>query len=72
MDAKKSRIRHIAKSITWRIVASITTFVLAYLFFGDLAKASGLMAVEVVIKMLLYYLHERAWYNYVRLGRDNE
>ncbi|HHZ81412.1 MAG TPA: DUF2061 domain-containing protein [Flavobacteriales bacterium] len=72
MDAKKSRIRHIAKSITWRIVASITTFVLAYLFFGDLAKASGLMAVEVVIKMLLYYLHERAWYNYIRLGRDNE
>ena len=72
MDAKKSRIRHIAKSITWRIVASITTFVSAYLFFGDLAKASGLMAVEVVIKMLLYYLHERAWYNYVRLGRDNE
>lgn len=72
MDAKKSRVRHIAKSITWRIVASITTFVLAYLFFGDLAKASGLMAVEVVIKMLLYYLHERAWYNYVRLGRDNE
>ena len=32
MNAKKSRIRHIAKTITWRLIASLTTFILAYVF----------------------------------------
>ena len=72
MDAKKSRIRHIVKSITWRALASITTFGLTYWITGDIEKATVIMGFEVVLKMLLYYLHERAWYNYIRLGRDNE
>lgn len=58
--------RHIAKTITWRVVASATTFLLALAFFGNDAaavqKASGIAAAETVIKMLLYYGHERAWY----------
>ena len=62
-NAKK---RHIAKTITWRIVATSTTFVLSYLFFRDDAqaveKASGVAGTEFFLKMLLYYLHERAWY----------
>ena len=71
MDKKQSKLRHIAKTLTWRVIASITTFSLAYLFFGDIKKASGLMAVEVVLKMILYYLHERAWFNYGHLGRKD-
>lgn len=65
-DKDVSYKRHIAKTITWRIIASGTTFVLAYLFFQDDAaaveKAGGIAAVESVLKMLFYYLHERAWY----------
>jgi len=64
MDASKKR--HLAKTITWRIIASITTFVLAYLFFRDdkhaVSKASGVAIAEAAIKMVLYYFHERAWY----------
>ena len=70
MDVKKSRIRHIAKTITWRLVASITTFSLVYLFTGDINKATWLMALEVVLKLLLYYAHERAWFKYGKLGRE--
>jgi uncharacterized membrane protein len=70
MDGKKSRIRHIAKTITWRLVASITTFSLVYLFTGDINKATWLMALEVVLKLLLYYAHERAWFKYGKLGRE--
>ena len=69
MNNKKSRIRHIAKTITWRLIASITTFSLVYLVTGDIEKATGLMAVEIVIKLLLYYVHERAWFKYGKLGR---
>ena len=59
-----SRVRHIAKSITWRIVASSTTFFITLGFFGqaELAKASLLTAFETSIKLLIYYLHERIWF----------
>jgi uncharacterized membrane protein len=64
MDVSKKR--HIAKSITWRVIASVTTFILAYLFFRDdqnaISKASGVAIAEAAIKMVLYYFHERAWY----------
>ena len=61
-----SQKRHIAKTITWRIIASFTTFVIAYLFFRDdhaaVEKATGVALTEAIIKMGLYYFHERAWY----------
>jgi uncharacterized membrane protein len=72
MDAKKSRIRHIAKTITWRIIASLTTFILAYIFTQDITKSLWLMGTEMVLKLLLYYYHERVWFKYGKLGRDEE
>ena len=61
-----SQNRHIAKTITWRIIASLTTFVIAYFFFRDdplaTEKATGVALTESVIKMGLYYFHERLWY----------
>ncbi len=58
-------LKSIVKAITWRIIASATTFTLALLFFGNdryaLEKATGIALTEAVIKMILYYLHERAW-----------
>lgn len=61
-----SKKRHILKTITWRIIASTTTFIIAYFFFRDdpyaTEKATGVALTESVIKMGLYYFHERAWY----------
>jgi len=61
-----SKKRHILKAITWRIIASATTFIIAYLFFKDdphaTEKATGVAITESVIKMGLYYFHERVWY----------
>ncbi len=72
MDAKKSRIRHIAKTITWRLIASLTTFILAYVFTQNITKSLWLMGTEMVLKLLLYYYHERVWFKYGKLGRDKE
>ena len=60
-----SRARHIKKSITWRIIASATTFSLTLAFFGkaELAMASWLTALETTIKIAIYYVHERIWFN---------
>ena len=68
----RANLRAILKSITWRLIASLTTFVLALFFFRDdpmaAQKATGVAITEVFIKMLFYYMHERLWYN-IRLGR---
>ena len=67
MKAEVSRKRHIIKTITWRIIASGTTFVLALFFFHDdekaVEKATGIAVAESAIKMVFYYFHERVWYN---------
>ncbi|MGB5982847.1 MAG: DUF2061 domain-containing protein [Nonlabens sp.] len=61
-----TRKRHIAKTITWRVIASVTTFALAFIFFQEdpdaITKASGVAIAESIIKMVLYYYHERFWY----------
>jgi len=69
---KDRPIKSIIKTITWRIIASVTTFILAMLFFGDdpqaAQKATGVAVAESLIKMLLYFFHERAWAQ-LRWGR---
>lgn len=67
----KNRIqskRHLAKAVTWRIIASITTAVIAWLF-GLPPKAIGaVFMVDLIIKFGLYYAHERLWYKHIKYG----
>ncbi len=64
---KESRFKSIIKALTWRFIASGTTFLLAFLVFSssnceDVFKKSSLVAgLELVIKLVLYYFHERIW-----------
>ena len=58
---KVYHLRKIAKTATWRIIATLTTGGLVYLFTGQLALAAGVGGLEIVLKMLFYYLHEQAW-----------
>ena len=60
--------RHIFKTITWRLIATGTTILLAWLFTKDISLAMKFGAVEVILKMLLYFSHERIWYKYFRFG----
>lgn len=58
-DSKK---RHIAKTITWRIVGTIDTMILAWVISGNPLVGLKVGGAEVITKMILYYLHERGWY----------
>ena len=63
-----TRKRHLAKAITWRIIASIVTACIAW-FFGLPPKAVGFVfAADLVIKFVLYYAHERVWYKHIKYG----
>lgn len=60
--------RHIAKTISWRIVGTLDTMLLSWMITGDALLGVQIGGAEVATKMLLYYLHERIWY---RLALDN-
>lgn len=49
------------KGITWRVIASITTMTVVFLVTGDLALVASVGAVDILAKVLFYYLHERSW-----------
>lgn len=53
--------RSFAKAVSWRIAASIDTFIISFFVTGKFSLASTIAAVEVVTKIVIYYLHERAW-----------
>ncbi|MGI0107089.1 DUF2061 domain-containing protein [Salinimicrobium sp. WS361] len=57
-----SRKRHFAKTISWRIVGTVDTMLLAWIITGNPVTGLKIGLAEVVTKMLLYYFHERAWY----------
>lgn len=73
---KNSRIRHLAEAITERLIATAATFSLASLFFHDDGreeqKATSVAVAESILRMALYFSHERAWYRCGKLGRKEK
>jgi adenylylsulfate kinase len=57
-----SKARHLAKTVTWRIAGTIGTILVAWLITGSPVWGLRIGSVELVGKMVLYYLHERIWY----------
>jgi uncharacterized membrane protein len=49
------------KTLSWRVVATTTTIVIAFLVFGDVSSALTVGGIEFFAKMLIYYVHERIW-----------
>ncbi len=66
--------RHIAKAISYRLVGSTQTILIGYLLTGSLVVSSTMGVVELVIKPIIYFLHERIWYKFSKFGlnKDND
>lgn len=64
--------RHLAKTISWRIIGTIDTFILSWLITGSWKVGLSIGGVEVFTKMILYFFHERAWYRFSRFGVDSD
>lgn len=64
----ETRIRSLAKAMSWRIVATITTMLLVFMFTGNLVVSGGVGLTEVISKIIIYYVHERVW-NALSYGR---
>ena len=64
--------RSMVKALTWRVIASLDTTVIAYFVTGgDIKKAVAIGGFEVLTKMVIYFFHERAW-NKIKWGKRIE
>jgi len=57
----ESHLRSIIKGLTWRVIATSTIFVITYVTTGEIKTAATIASIEFPVKLLIYYLHERAW-----------
>jgi len=57
----ESQLRSATKTVTWRITGSTSTLLISYVATGSIAAAGSIAGVQVVVNMILYYFHERAW-----------
>lgn len=53
--------RSLVKSVTWRMLGSVDTFVISFVVTGRVAIAGLIAGTELMTKFVLYYLHERIW-----------
>ena len=56
-----SRTRSLAKALTWRITATLTTALISYIVTREIKTAVIIGGIEFMIKFVVYYGHERAW-----------
>lgn len=68
MQVMASKKRSLAKSLTWRVIAIVSTFVVGYILSGSLSFAASLSVISNLINFVLYYVHERVWLR-VKWGR---
>jgi len=54
--------RHLAKTITWRILGTLDTLLLSWYISNDITIGVQIGFFELVSKMILYYVHERLWF----------
>lgn len=65
---KESGLRSVLKTISWRLIATLITATVVYLFTGRVDIAAAVGGIDIVVKLILYYVHERLWNN-VRFGK---
>jgi uncharacterized membrane protein len=80
--ARETHLRSFLKAVSWRCVGTLDTFCVSLFVLtftgatkGDKLNAvqisGGIAGVEVITKVILYYLHERAWMR-IKIGRKHE
>jgi uncharacterized membrane protein len=66
------RKRHIAKTISYRIISTLIGFGIMWGVSGDIKVGAAFGVAELVYKPIQYYLHERVWYRWIKYGLKNE
>ena len=60
-EYRESHLRSLLKALSWRVLATTTTAIIAWFITGDVATAVAIGGIEFIAKFFIYYGHERAW-----------
>ena len=66
------RKRHIAKTISYRIVSTAIGFLIMWFISGSIKVGAAFGVAELVYKPIQYYIHERIWYKFIKYGLKNK
>lgn len=64
--------RHIAKTISYRVISTLIGFVIMWAVSGSVKVGAAFGVAELVYKPIQYYIHERIWYRYIKFGLKNK
>ena len=64
--------RHFAKALSWRVVGSLDSLVIAWVVTGSFEIGAILGGAKLITATVLYYIHERVWYKHIKFGIREE
>jgi len=64
--------RHIAKTISYRILSTAIGFFIMWIVSGSIKVGAAFGIAELVYKPIQYYIHERIWYKWIKFGLNNK
>ena len=68
MSYKVSAKRHIAKTVSYRVVSTGIGFAIMWWATGSIKLGAAFGLAELVYKPIQYYIHERVWYRWIKFG----
>jgi uncharacterized membrane protein len=67
-----SKKRHIAKTISYRVISTTIGIVVVWFVSGSIKIGTAFGVAELVYKPIQYYIHERVWYKWIKYGLTNK
>lgn len=64
--------RHIAKTISYRIVSTLIGFAVMWSVSGSIKVGAAFSIAELIYKPIQYYIHERIWYRWIKYGLKSD
>jgi uncharacterized membrane protein len=64
--------RHIAKTISYRIISTLIGFLLMWWISGSIKIGTAFSIIEIIYKPVQYYVHERIWYRFIKYGLNDK
>ena len=58
---RESHLRSFLKALSWRVLATTATAVIAWFITDDISTAIAIGSIEFIAKFFIYYGHERIW-----------
>ena len=67
-QVKVSAKRHLAKTISYRIISTLIGFLIMWSVTGKIEFGAAFGVIELLYKPIQYYIHERIWYKWISYG----